>query len=75
MEKDSIRWKKTPRFRCSCGVDRVWRALRLLPKQEVAEMIEKGQSIDIKCEFCGQHYALTADEIRDSILVGDAPLS
>lgn len=29
---EGIRWTKEPTFKCTCGVERVWRALQLLPK-------------------------------------------
>ena len=29
---------KKPTFRCSCGIDRVWRTLALLPEFEIKEL-------------------------------------
>lgn len=47
MDKDSIRWSKLPQFRCSCGMDRVWRALRLLPKEEVSDLVAAGENVEV----------------------------
>jgi redox-regulated HSP33 family molecular chaperone len=37
--ENSIRWSKNPQFKCSCGVERVWRTLRLLPVADVRELL------------------------------------
>ena len=47
MEKDSIRWSKTPMYKCSCSVERVWRTLKLLPIEETRSIIEEGENIDV----------------------------
>ena len=40
------------------------RTLRLLPRSEVDDIMEKNEDIEIKCEFCGKKYAMTPDELR-----------
>jgi molecular chaperone Hsp33 len=67
-----IRWSKTPKFKCSCGVDRVWRALRLLDKDEVRSMVTQGDDVSISCGFCGSKYSVTPQEMQTEIL--DAPV-
>ena len=68
MSADSIRWDKTPRFRCSCGIDKVWRTLRLLPREEVASLVSDPKDVEIKCEFCGETYLIDKAQIEERIL-------
>lgn len=67
MNDNELRWSKTPRFRCSCGIDKVWRTLRLLPLDEVKYINENENGIEMKCEFCGEKYALTKAQIEKEI--------
>jgi len=69
MDKDSIRWSKAPTFRCSCGIEKVWRTLRLLPLEEVQSIVDSQETVEMKCEFCGTKYSLTGDEIKNTLLV------
>lgn len=53
--ENSIRWSKSPQFRCSCGIERVWRTLRLLPANDVRELIQADGDVEVRCEldlFC-----------------------
>lgn len=65
-----LRWSKTPRFRCSCGIDKVWRTLRLMPKEEVRFMCDELDTtqVEMKCEFCGEKYSVEKKLIREEIL-------
>lgn len=54
---------------CPCSDERVLRTLRLLPRTEVDDILEKHEDIEIKCEFCGKLYNLTPDEIREKLAV------
>lgn len=49
MDVGSIRWSKTPIFKCSCGVKKVYRALKLLPKSEVQSMVDCGEDVNVSC--------------------------
>jgi redox-regulated HSP33 family molecular chaperone len=44
---ESIRWSKTPQFQCTCGIDRVWRVLKLLPKDEIGDIINEGKDVEV----------------------------
>lgn len=57
--------KRTPPLSqtCPCSEARVFRTLRLLPRSEVDDIVEKNEQIEVKCEFCGKLYKLTPDEI------------
>lgn len=44
----SITWSKEPSYACNCSVEKVWRALRLLPKSDIAELIETQNSVEVR---------------------------
>lgn len=46
-----------PDFRCTCSREKVGNMLRMLGQQEVESAIEELGSLEIDCDFCGQHYA------------------
>ncbi|KAL1514465.1 hypothetical protein AB1Y20_003564 [Prymnesium parvum] len=48
---------------CQCSDERIKRTMRLLPRAEVDDIIEKHEDIEVKCEFCGKRYSLTPDEV------------
>jgi molecular chaperone Hsp33 len=53
-----------PSFKCQCSSERLVRALRLLPRSEVEEILETEEKIEARCEFCGKVRVMQADEIR-----------
>ncbi len=69
-EGGTLRWTKNPSFRCTCGIDRVWRTLSILPKEDLVGIVEQEESVSIKCEFCGSEYSVTKQEIRERLLDG-----
>ena len=52
---------------CTCSDERVMRTLRLLPRSEIDDIMEKNEEIEIKCEFCGKRYEMTPAEIREKL--------
>jgi molecular chaperone Hsp33 len=46
-----------PSFQCSCSRDKVGNMLRMLGKEEVDSALKDMGSLEIDCDFCGQHYA------------------
>jgi len=53
----------SPKFECKCSSDRLIRALRLIPRSEVDEILESEEKIEARCEFCGTVYSLGPEEI------------
>jgi redox-regulated HSP33 family molecular chaperone len=47
MDTGSIRWDRKPKFKCTCGMERVWKALRLLPRDEVQDMVSGGEAVEV----------------------------
>jgi molecular chaperone Hsp33 len=51
-------------FYCNCDKDRVERALMLIGKDELQEMIDDGKDVELGCQFCGKKYTFTVDELK-----------
>ena len=49
-----------PSFRCSCSREKVGNMLRMLGSGEVESALRDLGSLEIDCDFCGQHYAFDA---------------
>lgn len=64
------RWNVSPEYKCNCSMDKIWRTLRLLPLDEVEDIVAKHphSSVEIKCEFCGNLYNVSVKEISADIL-------
>jgi len=45
---EDFRATKTPKFRCSCGVDRVWRMLAMLPKDDIKYIIDNQETVEVR---------------------------
>jgi molecular chaperone Hsp33 len=56
-----------PQFQCRCSSDRLVRALRLLPRSDVDEILETEGKIEARCEFCGQTYEMGPEEIQKEL--------
>ena len=60
-----LRWSKFPTFKCDCDVSRVWRALSMLPIEDKKDIVEEGKPVEIKCDFCGENYVVSTDEVKE----------
>jgi molecular chaperone Hsp33 len=56
-----------PQFECKCSSQRLVRALRLLPRSEVDEILASQEKIEARCEFCGKQYEMGPEEIREEL--------
>ena len=56
-----------PKLACDCTEGRLFRALRLLPREEVEEILEQEQEISARCQFCGKNYRMTAANVRQRL--------
>ena len=52
---------------CQCSEARVFRTLRLLPRSEIDDIMEKNEEIEVKCEFCGKRYRMTPEVILENL--------
>jgi molecular chaperone Hsp33 len=53
------------RWQCRCSPERVKGALTTLETLELAEMIQKGETTEVNCHFCGKDYVIGAEELRE----------
>jgi molecular chaperone Hsp33 len=51
-------------YLCPCSRDRVLRALSTLTNLDIVEMIQQDKKASIDCDFCGQHYEISEEELR-----------
>ena len=56
-----------PEFQCKCSSERLVRALRLLPRAEVDDILETEGKIEARCEFCGKTYDMGPEEIQKEL--------
>jgi molecular chaperone Hsp33 len=59
--------RRDVRFECHCSEDRAIRAIRMLGRDAIAEMIEEGAErggAEVFCEFCTERYLIPLDELR-----------
>lgn len=56
--------EQSTRFACPCTRERVFGAILLLGAAEIADMIASDGGAEVTCEFCAEHYAIGADELR-----------
>ena len=52
-------------FVCDCSKERVERSIISIGRKDLREIIDDGEDIEVNCQFCGKHYWLTADELKD----------
>ncbi|MGK7872241.1 MAG: Hsp33 family molecular chaperone HslO [Xenococcaceae cyanobacterium] len=51
------------RFDCGCSFSRVLGALKILGEAELQDMIEKDSGAEATCQFCGEVYQASRDEL------------
>jgi len=58
LEERPLSWK------CRCTAVRVMSSLATIPRADISDMIEAGQSIDLCCEFCGHVYSVSPAQLH-----------
>jgi molecular chaperone Hsp33 len=61
--------KKEIHYHCPCTKQRILDAIVALGKKEIADMIDKGEKLDIQCEFCKKDYVISQEELRSILMV------
>ena len=54
----------TPRFACSCSLNRVEGALRIAGRQEIETILAEQGRVEVTCEFCGKRYMFAPEDAR-----------
>ncbi len=55
------------RFHCSCSFDRMLGALKILGEEELQDMIAKDNGAEATCDFCGEVYQASSDQLAQLI--------
>ena len=54
-------------FVCRCSKERVGGVLKVLGREEIQGLLADRRTIDVDCDFCGQHYSFSASEAWDAL--------
>ncbi len=54
-----------PEYRCDCCKARVEKALISIGRDDIQEMIDDGETIEMKCHFCDKKYHFNIDELKE----------
>jgi len=52
-----------PKYVCKCTRERLFRAVRLLPREDVQEILRVEEQIEARCEFCGKVFRMGPKEV------------
>ncbi len=52
-------------FRCDCSKDRVARAISTLSHKDLDDIINDGESIEVKCQFCNHAYQFSIEDLKE----------
>ena len=52
-------------FVCDCSKEKVSRALSTISKKDMDSIINDGESIEVKCQFCNKAYTFDIDELKE----------
>ena len=50
-------------FHCNCSKERVEKAVASVGREDLQAMIDDGEDIEVKCDFCNSTYKYTVDEL------------
>jgi molecular chaperone Hsp33 len=51
-------------FKCRCSQVRVMSALASIGRDELAELLREEPVVEMECDYCGQHYAMSSAELK-----------
>lgn len=52
-------------FCCDCSKERVSRAIATLSRKDLDDIINDGEAIEVKCQFCNKAYHFDVDELKE----------
>ena len=52
-------------FHCTCSNERVEKAVASVGREDLQAMIDDGEDIEVKCDFCNSTYKYTVDELKE----------
>ena len=51
-------------FGCTCSPQKVTDMLKMLGEEEAMDMIDESNRVEVSCDFCGQVYELTGEQVK-----------
>lgn len=54
-------------FSCNCSKERVKKVIVSIGKKDLQEMIDDGEPIEVKCDFCNTAYTFSIDELKEIV--------
>jgi molecular chaperone Hsp33 len=54
-----------PALVCGCSEERLFRAVRLLPREEVDKILAEEEKLEARCQFCGTVYRMDAEQVAE----------
>jgi len=57
-------------FECNCSKERMEKAIISIGKKDIQEMIQDGETIEIKCHFCNTAYEFSVEELKEIVKQG-----
>jgi len=55
--------RSRPTFHCPCERQRALRTIALLGRAELSRSTARGEALEVRCQFCGERYEISDDEI------------
>jgi molecular chaperone Hsp33 len=55
-----------PRFTCKCSMEKVYRTVALISREEMDGIMADRGKIEVKCEFCKRDYVLDGKELEEA---------
>jgi molecular chaperone Hsp33 len=53
------------KFQCDCSKKRISKALATISKKDLDSLINDGESIEVKCQFCNTAYTFGVEELKE----------
>ncbi len=54
-------------FNCDCNEDKVSKAIASIDKKDLQSIIDDGEPIEIKCQFCNHRYVFPVDRLKEML--------
>lgn len=52
-------------FHCDCSKERISKALATISRKDMDDIINDGEEIEVKCQFCNTAYKFSIDELKE----------
>ena len=64
---------RVPVYHCGCDAERALRATALLGREDLDQAVAEGAPLDVRCDFCGDRYAIDPAEALALLEPAQAP--